>query len=155
MRSKATLVLGLLFAAGQSAAQPAARASLARQIERAIAESPVARSAAWGIQATELPSGKTLFELNASHFFVPASNTKLFSTSLALTRLGPDFTFQTRVMAAAAPDANGVIDGDLRLVGGGDPNLSGRAIPYRMGANTGRSVGGAGRSCGAGRGRRA
>jgi D-alanyl-D-alanine carboxypeptidase/D-alanyl-D-alanine-endopeptidase (penicillin-binding protein 4) len=137
MRSKATLVLGLLFAAGQIAAQPAARTSLARQIERAIAESPVARSAAWGIQVSELPSGKTLFELNASHFFVPASNTKLFSTSLALTRLGPDFTFQTRVMAAAAPDANGVIDGDLRLVGGGDPNLSGRAIPYRVGTNTG------------------
>ncbi|MGA7237430.1 MAG: D-alanyl-D-alanine carboxypeptidase/D-alanyl-D-alanine-endopeptidase [Bryobacteraceae bacterium] len=137
MKAKATLVLGLLLAAGQSVAQPAARASLARQIERAIAESPVARSAAWGIQATELPSGKTLFELNASHFFVPASNTKLFSTSLALTRLGPDFTFRTRVTAAAAPDANGVIDGDLRLVGGGDPNLSGRAIPYRVGANTG------------------
>ena len=137
MKSKATLVLGLLFAAGQIAAQPAARASLTRQIERAIAESPVARSAAWGIQVTELASGKTLFQLNASHFFVPASNTKLFSTSLALTRLGPDFTFQTRVMAAAAPDANGVIDGDLRLVGGGDPNLSGRAIPYRVGTNTG------------------
>jgi serine-type D-Ala-D-Ala carboxypeptidase/endopeptidase (penicillin-binding protein 4) len=137
MKAKATLVLGLLLAAGQSAAQPAARASLARQIERAIAESPVARSAAWGIQATELASGRTLYQLNPSHFFVPASNTKLFSTSLALTRLGPDFTFQTRVMAPAAPDANGVIDGDVRLVGGGDPNLSGRTIPYRMGASPG------------------
>jgi serine-type D-Ala-D-Ala carboxypeptidase/endopeptidase (penicillin-binding protein 4) len=137
MKSKATLILGLLLAAGQGAAQPAARVSLARQIERMIANSPVARSAAWGIQATELSSGKTLFELNASHFFVPASNTKLFSTSLALTRLGPDFTFQTRVMAAVAPDASGVIDGDLRLVGGGDPNLSARAIPYRVGASSG------------------
>lgn len=137
MRSTANRVLALLVAAATVGAQTAPHSSLARQIERAIAESPVAESAAWGIQATELKSGKTLFELNAGHFFVPASNTKLFSTSLALTRLGPDFTFETRVTAAAAPDANGVIDGDVRLVGGGDPNLSARAIPYRTGAVTG------------------
>jgi D-alanyl-D-alanine carboxypeptidase/D-alanyl-D-alanine-endopeptidase (penicillin-binding protein 4) len=127
-------------AAPKSAAQPAKRAShsaLARKIESAIAESAVARSAAWGVQATELSSGKTLFELNATHFFVPASNTKLFSTSLALTRLGPDFTFETRVMTATAPDSNGIVNGDLRLVGGGDPNLSGRAIPYRPGPAAG------------------
>jgi D-alanyl-D-alanine carboxypeptidase/D-alanyl-D-alanine-endopeptidase (penicillin-binding protein 4) len=80
-----------------------------------------------------LATGKTLYELNANRFFVPASNTKLFSTSLALTRLGPDFTFQTRVLAAAAPDSGGRIAGDIRLMGGGDPNLSARAIPYRMG----------------------
>src|SRR4029077_19048165 len=34
------------------------------------------------------------------------------------------------------PDAEGRIRG-LRLVGGGDPNLSARAIPYRKGAITG------------------
>lgn len=67
----------------------------------------------------------------------PASNAKLFSTALALNRLGPDFTYQTRVFAPAAPDASGRITGDLRLLGGGDPNLSARAIPYRMGAATG------------------
>ena len=80
---------------------------MAREIERAIEESPVARNAAWGIQAAALPSGKTLFEINAGHFFVPASNTKLFSTSLALTRLGPDFTFETRVVTRGRqPDAS-------------------------------------------------
>jgi D-alanyl-D-alanine carboxypeptidase/D-alanyl-D-alanine-endopeptidase (penicillin-binding protein 4) len=106
---------------------------LADRIERLFAQSPVTRTAFWGIQVTELSTGKTLYQLNANRFFVPASNTKLFSTSLALTRLGPDFTFQTRVMTGAAPDADGRIAGDVRLVGGGDPNLSARAIPYRMG----------------------
>ena len=86
----------------------------------------------------DLGSGKTLYELNPDHFFVPASNTKLFTTALALTRLGPDFTFQTRVLADAPPDALGPDPRlALRLVGGGDPNLSARAIPYRMGPVTG------------------
>jgi D-alanyl-D-alanine carboxypeptidase/D-alanyl-D-alanine-endopeptidase (penicillin-binding protein 4) len=132
MKQVCALYLLAVSGAASLPAQP-----LARRIERAIAESPAARNAAWGIQAADLRSGKTIFELNAAHFFVPASNTKLFSTSLALNRLGPDFTFQTRVVAASGPDASGVISGDLRLVGGGDPNLSARAIPYHPGPSTG------------------
>ncbi len=56
---------------------------------------------------------------------------------MALTRLGPDFRFQTRVLADALPDSQGRVRGPLRLIGGGDPNLSARAIPYRTGANSG------------------
>ena len=56
---------------------------------------------------------------------------------MALSRLGPEYTFQTRVLAAAPPDGSGRIVGPLRLIGGGDPNLSARAIPYRIGPITG------------------
>jgi D-alanyl-D-alanine carboxypeptidase/D-alanyl-D-alanine-endopeptidase (penicillin-binding protein 4) len=112
-------------------------ASLAENIERLIASSPAARTAFWGIRMVDLASGKTLYEANPDHFFVPASNTKLFTTAMALTRLGPDFTFRTRVVADGPPDAEGRIHGELRLVGGGDPNLSARAVPYRIGPVTG------------------
>lgn len=114
----------------------AAAASLPESIERLLATSPVARTAFWGIQVVDLGSGKTIYELNPDHFFVPASNTKLFTTALALSRLGADRTFTTRVLADAPPDGQGRI-GTLRLVGGGDPNLSARTIPYRMGPTTG------------------
>jgi D-alanyl-D-alanine carboxypeptidase/D-alanyl-D-alanine-endopeptidase (penicillin-binding protein 4) len=118
-----------------------AAAGLPESIDRLLAASgPVgapARAAFWGIQIVDLGTGKTLYELNPNRFFVPASNTKLFTTALALTRLGPDFTFQTRVVADNPPDAEGRIRGALRLVGGGDPNLSARAIPYHMGPVTG------------------
>jgi serine-type D-Ala-D-Ala carboxypeptidase/endopeptidase (penicillin-binding protein 4) len=120
------IALALLVAA------TAHTATLAEAIERLLAASPAARTAFWGIDVVDLGTGKTLYEQNADHFFVPASNTKLFTTALALTRLGPDHTFQTRVLATAAPDAEGRIAGPLRLVGGGDPNLSGRALPYRL-----------------------
>ncbi|MBZ5623110.1 MAG: D-alanyl-D-alanine carboxypeptidase/D-alanyl-D-alanine-endopeptidase [Acidobacteriia bacterium] len=112
-------------------------ASLPESVERLLATTPAVRTAYWGIQVVDLGTGKTLYELNPDHFFVPASNTKLFTTALALTRLGPDFTFQTRVLAGAPPDPEGRIRGPLRLVGGGDPNLSARAIPYHMGPVTG------------------
>ena len=115
----------------------AGAAPLAKRIEQLLASSPAAQAAFWGIEVIDLGSGKTLAEHNAEHFFIPASNTKLFTTSLALTRLGADYTFQTRVVADAAPGADGSIAGDVRLVGGGDPNLSPRPVPFRQGPYTG------------------
>jgi D-alanyl-D-alanine carboxypeptidase/D-alanyl-D-alanine-endopeptidase (penicillin-binding protein 4) len=114
-----------------------AAASLAENIERAIAASRAARAAFWGIQVVDLATGKTLYEHNQDRFFIPASNTKLFTTAMALMRLGPDYRFLTRVVADVPPDSKGRVHGSLRLLGGGDPNLSARAIPYRTGPVTG------------------
>ncbi len=102
---------------------------IADKIE-AILERPSARRAFWGIEIVDLRNGETVFEHNADKLFLPASNAKLFSTALALRRLGPDYRFTTTVVSDAEPDENGALDGDLRIVGGGDPNLSARIIPY-------------------------
>jgi D-alanyl-D-alanine carboxypeptidase/D-alanyl-D-alanine-endopeptidase (penicillin-binding protein 4) len=125
------------FAALVMLAAHLSAASLQERIQKAIDSSHAARTASWGIQIVDLHTGKTLYELNPDRYFIPASNAKLFSTALALARLGPDFTFHTRVFAAAPPDATGRILGPLRLQGGGDPNLSARTIPYRTGPGTG------------------
>jgi D-alanyl-D-alanine carboxypeptidase/D-alanyl-D-alanine-endopeptidase (penicillin-binding protein 4) len=112
-------------------------ASLDQEISRLLDASSAARSAFWGIQIVDIRTGKTVYSRNADRFFVPASNAKLFTTALALERLGPDFRFRTRVLSEAAPNGEGHIQGDVRLVGGGDPNLSARAVPYRLGPVTG------------------
>lgn len=104
---------------------------LSRRIEEVWKSDPAAARAVWGICALDAASGKPLVEFNGSHFFIPASNTKLLTTALALVRLGPDFRFHTRVTSRVPIGAGGVLDSDLRLVGDGDPNLSGREIPYR------------------------
>jgi serine-type D-Ala-D-Ala carboxypeptidase/endopeptidase (penicillin-binding protein 4) len=111
--------------------------ALSEGIFRLLDATPTARTAFWGIQIVDLASGQTLFEQNPDRFFVPASNTKLFTTALVLSRLGPDARFQTRVLAETAPDSEGRVHGPLVLAGGGDPNLSGRTLPYRMGAPPG------------------
>ncbi len=92
----------------------------------------MARTAFWGVQIVDLDERRVVFDLNPNRLFLPASNAKLFTTALALMRLGPDYRFQTRVLADRAPDQAGCVAG-LRIVGGGDPNLSGRTIPYRQG----------------------
>jgi D-alanyl-D-alanine carboxypeptidase/D-alanyl-D-alanine-endopeptidase (penicillin-binding protein 4) len=113
--------------------QPLAGAGPAVRIRAFLDASPVARTAFWGVQIVDLDQHRVLFEHNPNRLFLPASNAKLFTTALALMRLGPDYRFQTRVLADSAPDQAGCV-ASLRLVGGGDPNLSGRAIPYRQGA---------------------
>jgi D-alanyl-D-alanine carboxypeptidase/D-alanyl-D-alanine-endopeptidase (penicillin-binding protein 4) len=61
--------------------------------------------------------------LNVGRGLVPASNQKLLTTYVALVLLGPDFRYETTVEAPVAP-VDGVIDGDLYLIGSGDPFLS-------------------------------
>ncbi len=54
-----------------------------------------------------------------------ASNMKLISSSVALLTLGPDFRYETRLIATG-PIRDGVLEGDLVLVGSGDPTFGGR-----------------------------
>jgi serine-type D-Ala-D-Ala carboxypeptidase/endopeptidase (penicillin-binding protein 4) len=84
----------------------------------------------WGLLVADAKTGQVLFEQNADRYFVPASNMKLFTTALALAKLGPDFRFRTTLEALASPEKDGKLKGPLFLVGRGDPNLSNRKFPY-------------------------
>jgi D-alanyl-D-alanine carboxypeptidase/D-alanyl-D-alanine-endopeptidase (penicillin-binding protein 4) len=86
----------------------------------------------WGLLVVDAESGETLYEQNADKYFVPASNMKLFSTALALAKLGPDFRFHTTLETRGTLSNEGVLNGDVALVGRGDPNLSNRRFPYQL-----------------------
>ncbi|MGH9710908.1 MAG: D-alanyl-D-alanine carboxypeptidase/D-alanyl-D-alanine endopeptidase, partial [Candidatus Acidiferrales bacterium] len=114
--------------------KPAARvpADITRfqqSVESALAI-PIAQKSFVGVLVTDAATGKTLYELNADRYFTPASNTKLFTTTLAMSMLGPDYRFRTTIETHGVLDAAGRLRGDLTLVGRGDPDFSNRRIPY-------------------------
>jgi D-alanyl-D-alanine carboxypeptidase/D-alanyl-D-alanine-endopeptidase (penicillin-binding protein 4) len=98
----------------------------------ALLECEPASKGEWGLLIVDAQTGQTLFESNADKYFVPASNMKLFSTALALAKLGPDYRFHTTLETHGALSPEGILSGDLFLVGRGDPNLSNRKFPYAL-----------------------
>jgi D-alanyl-D-alanine carboxypeptidase/D-alanyl-D-alanine-endopeptidase (penicillin-binding protein 4) len=91
---------------------------------------PPASKGEWGLLIADAETGQVLYEKNADDYFVPASNMKLFTTALALAKLGPDYRFRTTLETHGTLSADGKLSGDLYLVGRGDPNLSNRKFPY-------------------------
>jgi D-alanyl-D-alanine carboxypeptidase/D-alanyl-D-alanine-endopeptidase (penicillin-binding protein 4) len=106
----------------------------------AVLSAPDLSRGFWGIEIVSLSpdskadkvSGKILYSQNADKLFTPASNTKLFTTAAALALIGPDYKFRTTVDTTGTLDRYGRLNGDLVLVGHGDPNLSGRELPYDL-----------------------
>jgi serine-type D-Ala-D-Ala carboxypeptidase/endopeptidase (penicillin-binding protein 4) len=110
----------------------AATKKFGERAEALLAAAPVNKGE-WGLLITDAETGETLYELNADKYFVPASNMKLFTTALALTKLGPDYRFHTTLETRGTTvSPEGVLNGDLFLVGRGDPNLSNRKFPYDL-----------------------
>lgn len=91
----------------------------------ATTRAPGVRRAAWGIVIHSLDRGERLFELNPGTLLVPASTAKLVALAGAIDAVGWDFRYETRVRGTG-PIVDGVLQGDLIVVGEGDPSISGR-----------------------------
>jgi D-alanyl-D-alanine carboxypeptidase/D-alanyl-D-alanine-endopeptidase (penicillin-binding protein 4) len=127
-RAHFVIVLCLLLATQVQAAKPK---PLANRISAILSDSDLARGF-WGIEVVSLKTGKVLYSQNPDKLFTPASNTKLFTTAAAMALIGPDYSFRTTVETTGTLDKHGRLTGDLVLVGRGDPNLSGRELPYAL-----------------------
>lgn len=93
-------------------------------------------------------SGKVLKKINAEQNFIPASNLKIVTTGVTLKQLGAGFRFETSLAYSGNVDEDGVLRGDLYIIGGGDPTLgspAALAIPKdSLFARWGRAVRGTG-----------
>ncbi len=104
---------------------------LADSINKILEQPDIARGFL-GIEIDSLTNGKVLYSSNEDKFFTPASNTKLFTTAATMALIGTDYRFRTTVETAGMVDKYGRLNGDLVLVGRGDPNISGRNLPYNV-----------------------
>ena len=80
----------------------------------------------WGVHVVSLRTGDPLYSLDARKFFIPASNEKIVTTAVAAERLGWDHRFTTRILATSPISPTGTINGDLIVVGDGDPSINPR-----------------------------
>jgi D-alanyl-D-alanine carboxypeptidase/D-alanyl-D-alanine-endopeptidase (penicillin-binding protein 4) len=131
MRRTRAAILAILWLLGAAQLHAAEHRPLAPRINALLSDHDLARGF-WGIEVVSLNTGEVLYSQNADKLFIPASNTKLFTTAAALALIGPNYKFHTTVETTGNLDQYGRLSGDLILVGRGDPNLSGRVLPYSL-----------------------
>lgn len=79
------------------------------------------RSALLGVLAVK-GDCDTILSYNPYNKLLPASNTKLITTGIAMLQFGPDWQFTTTLQSNSSI-GNGELNGDLYIVGGGDPTI--------------------------------
>lgn len=99
-------------------AAPVANARLKSDLSSWLANSPA--NSCLAVQS----GSEVLFAQNVDAELTGASTQKLVTATAALIELGPDARLDTVAYAAAPPSADGVIAGDLYIVGQGDPLLT-------------------------------
>ena len=75
-----------------------------------------------GISVRSL-DGKEVVNVNADKKLVPASSQKLITTFNAIEILGADYVFKTRIGYSGKIDRSGTLQGDLVVIGSGDPTF--------------------------------
>jgi D-alanyl-D-alanine carboxypeptidase/D-alanyl-D-alanine-endopeptidase (penicillin-binding protein 4) len=106
---------------------PAALADLGAENELAIAMEQLAAFVDDRSCLAVSVDGRTVGSWNGDTAVIPASTVKLLVAGAAIELIGADHRFTTSV--AAAPAVEGVVDGDMYLVGGGDPLLVAGGFP--------------------------
>ncbi|MEM9260150.1 MAG: D-alanyl-D-alanine carboxypeptidase/D-alanyl-D-alanine-endopeptidase, partial [Bacteroidota bacterium] len=122
LRSLLTLSFFMLscWAIGQASLQ---------QLVRKFALDEALAGATISIDVIEVASGRRVAYHQPGIACIPASTQKLLATAYALDQLGEDHRFTTKLIAIG-PIVNGVLRGNLYLLGGGDPSLG---SPYLEG----------------------
>lgn len=89
---------------------------------------PVMKNANWGFVVYDPKNKRVINSYNEKASLIPASTTKLLTTETAMSILGKDFQWTTQLEYSGEIDENGVLNGNLYIIGSGDPSLgTGRA----------------------------
>jgi len=75
-----------------------------------------------GAKFYSLDRQQVIYSRNSDSLFTPASNMKMFTSAMALKKVGPDYRFHTRLYAVGRIEGT-VLKGDLYIKGFGDPSL--------------------------------
>ena len=112
----------------RAAPAPGVQASGATFAERlaSLVNNPIAASSIASIDVVDIATGQVVASRNPEQLVAPASNMKLFTTAAALDLLGSKFEYTTTLNMRGTVDAQGDLQGELKIVGRGDPTIGGR-----------------------------
>lgn len=119
------VLLALIVQACVSAApcvQAATEQEVVRTIDQALAD-PALKHGLQGVVVRSLKDGRTIYDKNKDLIFIPASNFKLLVSAASLAKFGPDYRFRTELYTNGEITPEGVLKGDVILVGRGNPIL--------------------------------
>src|SRR5207247_3818486 len=124
-RLRLPMVLAIASCAQPGGAPTPARDDRAalRYVIDSLLSAPETRQARWGVLIVDPARGDTLYSHDAGKLLVPASNLKIVTSAVALDALGPDFRYATPIVARG-DIRSGTLDGDLLVIGRGDPTVS-------------------------------
>ena len=120
MRSMKIFLLSFLILV--FAVEATAQSELGTKVQAILGDS-ILKTAQIGVSIRNNQTNKIVFEQNGNKSFTPASNLKLVTTAAALTLLGPEYRFITKVNHSGSITAAGELTGILLLKGSGDPTL--------------------------------
>ena len=124
MKKTYIIIISLMLAGISGASAQSTLAGKAAQLQAAvegITADPALSEAVMSICARS-GDGRTLVDIDGENMVMPASNMKLISTGAALHALGSDYRFKTG-LGHDGKIVDGVLKGNLYIIGGGDPTL--------------------------------
>ncbi|MEM6726823.1 MAG: D-alanyl-D-alanine carboxypeptidase/D-alanyl-D-alanine-endopeptidase, partial [Bacteroidota bacterium] len=92
-------------------------------LAKAIAQAPEMANAGFGFSLRSVENNQLLVNLNGDQNLTPASTLKTLTTASALILLGPEYTYETKLATNGKILDDGTLDGDLYIIGSGDPSL--------------------------------
>ena len=122
LRVSSLLLVAVLAVGASGGAFARDKAYLPPEVEDVIKRRKVPR-ASLSVYVREVGREEPLVSFNSDVPRNPASTMKVLTTYAALETLGPAYTWRTRAYAAGAV-RDQVLEGDLVLVGGGDPFMT-------------------------------
>ena len=76
-----------------------------------------------GVEVASLTNGSTIYQRNADQSFIPASTLKTFTAAAALSYLGPNYRFETKILSSGFKLEQGNLYNNLYIYFDGDPLL--------------------------------
>ena len=107
-------------------ALPKSKTAISNQLEQAfklMEKDPQARYASTSMIVLDAKTGQQIFAKNENVGLATASTLKVITSATAFSILGKDFSYQTTLAYSGSIGSDGVLNGNLLIIGGGDPTL--------------------------------